>query len=409
MAPDPGFGGFDPRAFENVPLFRELAKLMSWQGGPVNWDLARQVAGGLAGDARPQLGTDRATVELQQAVRVAELWLDAVTSLAAVEGPVMALSPSEWAGQAADSGGLGRYVEPVARGMEQALGRGMPAEAAALGGALQGAMRPLGAMMAGMQAGTVAGHLAGQLLGTYDLGVPTLDPRTIGTVGDAAERFAEDYGFERVELVHWLALREALHRRMYAGVPWLAPHVSSLVGRFAEAADLDPSRIIEQLGGMGLRPESLTDLGSVEELMAGAEALSVEPTPEQRTVLERLQALVSFIEGYSDVVLRRAADGKLPSLARIAEAAIRRRAEKGAGERFLEQLVGLDLKPSDVRQGARFCDAVVEARGVDGLDRVWAGAELLPTAAELVEPSRWLVRMAARDLDGPAPDGSPST
>ena len=40
---DPFSGGFDPRMFEHVPLFRELAKVMSWRGGPVNWELARQI------------------------------------------------------------------------------------------------------------------------------------------------------------------------------------------------------------------------------------------------------------------------------------------------------------------------------------------------------------------------------
>jgi hypothetical protein len=50
------FGGFDPRMFEQVPLFRELAKVMRWSGGPVNWDLASQTALALAeaeGEAAP--------------------------------------------------------------------------------------------------------------------------------------------------------------------------------------------------------------------------------------------------------------------------------------------------------------------------------------------------------------------
>jgi uncharacterized protein (DUF2342 family) len=47
----PGGSGDDITG--KIPLFAELRKLMSWSGGPVNWDLARQIAiSGLASDHR---------------------------------------------------------------------------------------------------------------------------------------------------------------------------------------------------------------------------------------------------------------------------------------------------------------------------------------------------------------------
>ena len=75
-----GAGGFDPRMFEHVPLFRELAKVMSWTGGPVNWDLAGQTAAAIAGPPQPG-AAERDSAELEQAVHAAELWLDQVTTL----------------------------------------------------------------------------------------------------------------------------------------------------------------------------------------------------------------------------------------------------------------------------------------------------------------------------------------
>ena len=101
------------------------------------------------------------------------------------------------------------------------------------------------------------------------------------------------------------------------------------------------------------------------------------------------------------MVVRTASEGRLTNLPRIAETMVRRRAEKGPGEQFLESLVGLDLRPSDVRMGAAFCDAVIAARGQEGLDRVWVRADYLPRPDELTEPSRWLVRMAAAELEDP--------
>lgn len=429
---DPFSGGFDPRMFESVPLFRELAKVMSWSGGPVNWEIAAQTAlavcaqggpgdvggaqggpggvGGTQGGLGRQLGAggERATEELAAAVRTGELWLDEATSLPHVEGRARALTLEEWIRLACASGGLGVYVEPVAEGMREALGRQLPEQLAGMGGGEGAAAGPLGqaldslgAMMYGVQLGTIAGHMAGQLLGTYDLGLPTLEPRVVGTVGDTAWRFAREYGFDQTELRHWLALRESAHRRQFAGVPWLHEHVAGLIRRFAADADFDPGGLMEQLGGMG-RGAELADPDALREALEGPDAFQVEPTTAQRATLARLQAVVAFTESWVDTVVRAAGTGKLTALPRIEEAMRRRRAEPGPGERMLQQLIGLDLKPADVRLGQGFCDAVIAARGQEGLDRAWEGSANLPTLAELSEPSRWLVRMAAAELDSGA-------
>lgn len=396
------FGGFDPRLFESVPLFRELAKLMSWRGGPVNWELAGQTAAALVSGTAEERTDERATAELEQAVGAAELWLDQVTALRAVEGPVQAYTRAEWVRLATCSSGLGVYVEPVAEGARSALGKGLPPELGgegALHGPLGDAMRSMGAMFYGVQIGTVAGHLAGQLLGTYDLGVPTIDPRAVGTVGDAAHRFTRDYEFDEVEFRFWLALREAVHRRMFAGVGWLRDHVATLIGAFASAADFDPRTLLEQLGGMGFDPQALSDPTSLREALSRSEPFALEPTVAQKTTLGQLQALVAFVESYSDTVIRAAARDKLTALPRIEEATRRRRASKGPGEQFLVQLVGLDLKPADFRLGQTFCETVITARGQEGLDRVWTDPANLPTEQELADPSAWLVRMAAREIE----------
>jgi uncharacterized protein (DUF2342 family) len=54
-----------------------------------------------------------------------------------------------------------------------------------------------------------------------------------------------------------------------------------------------------------------------------------------------------------------------------------------------------------VRDARAFCDAVIAARGQEGLDRVWNDAAHLPASEDFGEPSRWLVRMAAVELEAP--------
>jgi putative hydrolase len=403
---DPFGGGFDPRIFEQVPLFRELAKVMSWTRGPVNWDLAQQTAGSLVASTGPR--GDREGQELAAAVRVAEMWLDQVTGLEAVEGPVRSLTAEQWARDATTSEGLGQLVEPLAAGMSQALSQGLPEQLRAmdsqpgLGDALRQSFGAMGAMMYGVQVGTIAGNLAGQLLGTYDLGVPVLDARTVGTVGDTYERFAQDYDVDPTEMRFWLALRESLFRRMYAGVPWLRPELSSLITEFATAADFNPERLMEQFGAAGIDPSNLESLSSA----LGGDEFTVQPTTEQQRVLNRLQALVAFVEAYAEVVVGAASGKRLGAYGRIEEAMRRRRAERGPGERMLNQLIGLDLLPRQVRDARAFCDAVIAARGQAGLDRVWKDPKYLPNSTDFEDPSRWLVRMAAVELEqGESPDG----
>lgn len=404
-----GFGGgFDPSMFNNVPLFRELAKVMSWRGGPVNWDLAAQTASGITDSEPEQPVGDRESEEFATAVDTAELWLDQVTDVPAVTGPARHLRRAEWTRLAATSEGLGTYVEPIASGMASGMAGQLPEELSGmLGGLGMGdlgsggdnpiaqAMQSMGAMMFGMQTGTIAGHLAGQLLGTYDLGVPTIDARTVGPVGDTAARFAADFDVAPEELRHWLALSEAAHRRIYAGVPWLRTEVATLILRFAEAADVDAQSLFDQLGGMGIDP---SDPASLQRALEAPDGFRLEPSAGQQEVIRRLQALVSFTEAWVDTVVRAAAGDKLTALTRIEEAIRRRRAEQGPGEQFLTQLIGLDLTPSDVRLAQDFCAAVLAARGQEGLDRVWGDPGHLPSLAELGEPSRWLVRMAATEI-----------
>ena len=50
-------GGFDPRMFEGVPLFREIGKVLSWRGGPINYDIAADTARSIAAPMPPASGS----------------------------------------------------------------------------------------------------------------------------------------------------------------------------------------------------------------------------------------------------------------------------------------------------------------------------------------------------------------
>jgi hypothetical protein len=72
-------GGSPEDLLGKMPLFAELQKLMSWSGGPVNWDLARQGAiSQLAAGTQPTSDGERTAVA--ESLRLADLWLDQVSN-----------------------------------------------------------------------------------------------------------------------------------------------------------------------------------------------------------------------------------------------------------------------------------------------------------------------------------------
>jgi uncharacterized protein (DUF2342 family) len=54
------------------------------------------------------------------------------------------------------------------------------------------------------------------------------------------------------------------------------------------------------------------------------------------------------------------------------------------------------MKMRQYEVGERFCEVVAEAGGVTLLNRVWEGAETMPSPAELRAPDLWLARVARR-------------
>ena len=107
MATFPGMPeGFDPEAFADTPLFREIQRVLSSSSGPVNWELARQV--GIAGAQEgasdpPPSDDDRRAVE--ESVRVAELQVARLTGLEAPSDlPVVRpVRRAEWVNAAIES------------------------------------------------------------------------------------------------------------------------------------------------------------------------------------------------------------------------------------------------------------------------------------------------------------------
>lgn len=128
--------GPDGQPMDIGAALQQLGQLLSWQGGPVNWDLARQAARQtVASESDPSVGSsDREAIT--EAVHLADLWLDAATDFPAATSAVRAWSRAEWIEGTLDGWKL--LVEPLAEQVVGAMGKAIPAEAAAMAGPSSG-------------------------------------------------------------------------------------------------------------------------------------------------------------------------------------------------------------------------------------------------------------------------------
>ena len=118
--------------------------------------------------------------------------------------------------------------------------------------------------------------------------------------------------------------------------------------------------------------------------------------------MERMQAAMAVIEGYSEHVMDAIAPRRSPDHERLRAAMDARRRSRSAPERLIERLLGLNIKLQQYELGKRFCDAVAAKAGIEGLNRVWEAPEALPTIEELERPGALDVERTPTAAPGPA-------
>ena len=166
----------------------------------------------------------------------------------------------------------------------------------------------------------------------------------------------------------WIAFHEVTHAAEFGAAPWLPEYLESRVERGIEGFT----------GGGGS-----TGRGGLTAGGLPVDALDTEPFAE-------LQAAMTSVEGYAEVLMDRAFDGEYADLRRKLD---ERRGGGGPIQRLARRLLGLGLKRRQYEQGAAFFRHVVDARGTEAAGAVWDRPENLPTGAELDDPAAWLVRV----------------
>ncbi len=405
-----GPGGFDLSRIDMAQMMRMLQS-----AGPVNWEVASQVATWVATNGEPEPEVPESTREqMEELASAARAHVVAETGLTtAFQAPVQTVNRAGWA--TLHAGALRRVLESLARNLEDAMAAAQAAEDpydAAEAGAPEPGQPDLGALLGlppgtdpfgrllttlapvllGVQSGSMIGYLAQHALGRYDLPLPAGDAPSLAFVAPNLDAFEQEWSLPRTDLRFYVALHEVLHAAQRL-VPWVQERLVSLAIEYVGAYELDPTAFESRFGDIDpTNPESLASIASQPEALLGA-----MQSDRQRDVLRRLQTFTSVLEGYADVVLDRIGERFISSYGQIHEAMKRHRLVRGEADRFIEGLLGLRLEREHYERGEAFCRGVIERAGAEGLNRLWEREAMVPTPAELEAPGLWLARIELPD------------
>jgi putative hydrolase len=404
----------DPSPFAGGPLgdlLRNLAKLLTAQG-PLNWDVARQLAAWTATEGRAEPNPDPLTrLKMEELLRVADMHVAEATGMATSRRgwlSVVTVTRTDWASKTLQSWRpvLLQLASSLSSGAEPGTQvGGTQVGGTQLGGPssdddpgpggqdnpmdqlLGNLPQVIGPLVLGAQAGAMVGHLASRAMGQYDMPMPAPSVDELMAVTDAIDGFAKEWGLAADDVRMYVCLRDVTHHAVL-----VRPHVAKVLEdhliAYANAFHV-PMDVIEQRLG-NLDPN---DLMSFQESLGDPESLFGEiQSEEQRRLLVPFRAFLAALAGYTDFILDKVGQRLVGSYPLISEAFRRRRLEDGPGQRVLGKLLGIELDQETVDRGHAFVSGVVERAGEEGLSGLWVSAASLPTPAEVDAPGLWLAR-----------------
>ena len=254
-------------------------------------------------------------------------------------------------------------------------------------GFVKSAMAVANRAVATRQLGFMLSFIGQRVLGQYDLSLLSAEatPGRLVFVDENIRRAASSLGVPLNPFRTWIALHETTHAFEFEAHPWLRPY---LAGRL--------ERQMKSLSGgvSALRPDAAVRLGrTLRGKNSGENWMEGLMTDQQRLEFREMQAVMSLLEGFGDYMMDEVGRDLVPEVELISQRFHARREQRGALERAIMRLPGLDLKMAQYKQGEEFVAEIARARGPEALQALWRGPESLPLPSEMSQPSLWLKRV----------------
>lgn len=377
---NPGGNGDGPGGFGD--FFNQLSAMFGGGADPgngaVNYELAERIA-------RQQIGNQPAikesdTTAVQEAVRLADMWLDSATVLPTGSGKVEAWNAETWLTSTLPT--WKRFVTPVAERMNEAQLEQLPEQAREMVGPMLKIMNSMSGMNFGMQLGHALGDLAKQTLTGSDFGLPLAPAGVTAILPQHLAEMSKDLSVPQQEALVYLCAREAARQRLFKHVPWLVERLVSSVEEYAAGLVIDTSHIEEATRELGLESG---DPAQIQEAMQRLQGMDLSPriTSRNAGAVARLETLLALVEGWVELVVTQAMGERVPSTAAMNEAWRRRRATGGSAEKAFAKVVGIEFAAPKVAEAEELWRRVENAVGLERRDAVWDHPDFLPSAEDL--------------------------
>lgn len=391
-----------------MPFFSQLAKAMSNQG-PVQWDMARQLAMTTATNSTTESNVDPTVrIAVQQLAEVADMHVRDVTGLTTsktINAPVIdVVNRSMWVHHTLDA--YKPFFTEFATSIsgQPITDSGNPQndqknideidetyEMNEMNAMMRNLTKMMAPAMLGMSVGSMIGQLSLRAFGQYDLPLPREPQTQLLFVARNCEEFANDWSINISDMQMWLLVQELTFHAVFK-VPSIRTEITEAVKAHVAGFKPNPNALAERLNTPGIID---SDPAVMMQRLLGDPTLllGAARSPQQEALAPKLDAMISAIVSYVDYVVDTIAGRIIGTGDQISEAVRRRRVESSTQDQFVEQLLGLHLTTTQIDNGHAFISGIVERSGIDGLAGLWQKPGNLPTPNELIAPGLWLERI----------------
>ncbi len=236
------------------------------------------------------------------------------------------------------------------------------------------------------EVGALLGFLSKRVLGQYELVLPAEDEAdSIAFVGGNILSMERSNQFSPVDFRMWIALHESAHRAQFVGVPWMREYFRGLISEMIEHSKVNDGRF----GRMYARVRDARRAS--EPILDERGLMGFVATEAQSETLDRVQALMSLLEGHGHFVMDRIGERVLTSQARMSAILKNRRNDPRVQALF--RLTGIEMKMRQYAEGEQFIAEVERIASLAVIDAAWEKPEALPSLTEIRDPEAWVRRV----------------
>ena len=358
----------------------------------IRWETAAKVAKNLA-PAGPKVkpADKRAAVESMRYATVASVdYVYQITGLEAAhnlrDSEVLIVDRATWA--KANTQSFAVMLDPVG---DSLMGQKF-AE-------MTDSQKNLASVAGSTELGGVLAYLSTRVLGQYDpyaaLAGHGAEGGRLMIVAPNLIQLEQELNVDPEDFRLWVCLHEQTHRVQFAAAPWMREHILHLMQAMTEELGATSENLMERALSAASSLKNSKESDSSQKT-SGVETVM---SAEARELLSQITAVMSLLEGHANVVMDAVDSSIVPTVRTIRRRFNRRSETQKILTKFMSKLLGMDRKLRQYKDGQKFVQFIVDAQGMQQFNRIWDGAQNLPTETEIHNPQAWIDRVLGAEIE----------